>query len=86
LYSIAVCIFESEFWCINLAANILGLQVSVGNVGSVLQELGKPADDSRRKGSPKKDKDKEPDTKRDSPKKKNGEVSFSSCFSRTCIT
>jgi len=53
--------------------------VSVGNVGSVLKELPKQAnpDDSKRKGSPKKEKEKEPDPKKDSPKKKNEEVLFS---------
>ena len=53
--------------------------MSVGNVGSVLKELPKQAnpDDSKRKGSPKKEKEKEPDPKKDSPKKKNEEVLFS---------
>jgi len=53
--------------------------VSVGNVASVLKELGKlpNPDEGKRKGSPKKDKEKEPDTRKDSPKKKPDEVLFS---------
>jgi len=45
----------------------------------VFKELGKVpnADDGKRKGSPKKEKEKESDTRKDSPKKKTDEVSFS---------
>ena len=56
--------------------------MSVGNVSGVLKELGKPvnADETKRKGSPKKEKEKEPDPKKDSPKKKNDEVLHSISF------
>jgi len=52
--------------------------VSISNVSGVLKELGKSVnpDDTKRKGSPKKDKEKEPDQKKDSPKRKNDEVCF----------
>jgi len=54
-------------------------QASVGNVGNALKELGKLAnpDEGKRKGSPKKEKDKDPDARKDSPKKKSDEVLFS---------
>ena len=65
---------------------ILLLQVSVGNIGNVLKELSKlpNPDDGKRKGSPKKEKEKEPDTRKDSPKKKSDEVSFSNVLSFQC--
>jgi len=51
-------------------------QASVGNVSNVLKELAKVSnrDESKRKGSPKKDKEKEPDARKDSPKKKTDEA------------
>ena len=57
--------------------------MSVGNFGNVLKEIGKlpNPDDGKRKGSPKKEKEKEPDTRKDSPKKKSDEVSFSNVLS-----
>ena len=50
--------------------------MSVGNVNNFLKEMGKlpNPDDAKRKGSPKKDKEKEPDTRKDSPKRKADEV------------
>jgi len=52
--------------------------VSVGNVNNFLKETGKLAntDETKRKGSPKKEKEKESDTRKDSPKRKADEVSF----------
>ena len=52
-------------------------QVSVGNVNNFLKETGKLTnpDDTKRKGSPKKEKEKESDTRKDSPRRKPDEVS-----------
>ena len=57
-------------------------QVSLGNISNVLKELGKlpNPDDGKKKGSPKKEKEKEPDARKDSPKKKTDEVTFSYFF------
>lgn len=52
--------------------------MSIGNINNFQKESGKIAnpDDTKRKGSPKKEKEKESDTKKDSPKRKADEVSF----------